>query len=158
MARTGHKSRPPVAARRFGYLIAAGINGVFFYLFNVNPGWQAVPFLTDNTSQVISLLNVSIVVNIAANLVYMIYDAARWKAAGDLLTTGVGYIVLIRIWNVFPFDFSGSTFDWTFVARLVLVVAMVGAAIGMVVQFVSLVRLAGGKGNDRSKEHVGSGV
>jgi hypothetical protein len=158
MAGTGRKTRPPVAARRFGYLIAAGINGVFLYLINVSPGWQVVPFLTENTGQVLGLINISILANVAANLIYVVYDAPWWKVAGDLVTTGIGLVVVFRIWNVFPFDFSDTTFDWTFIARLLLVVAMVGATIGMVVQLVSLIRLAGGTDNDRSEKHVGSGV
>ena len=104
MEGTRRKPRPPAAARRFGYLIAAGVNGAL------------------------------------------------------LVTAGIGLIVMIRIWNVFPFDFSDSAFDWTFVVRLLLVVAMVGAAIGIVVQFVTLIRLAGGKSDDRSEKHVGSSV
>jgi hypothetical protein len=158
MAGTGRKPRPPIAARRFGYLIAAAINGVFLYLINVSPGWQAVSFLTDDTSRVLGLVNFSILANIAANLLYVIYDARWWKATGDLVTTGIGLIVMTRIWNVFPFDFSDSAFDWTFLARLLLVIGMVGATIGMVVQLVLLVRLAGGRDDDRSEKRVGSGV
>jgi hypothetical protein len=158
MTGIGRKPRPPIAARRLGYLIAAAINGVFLYLINVNPGWQAVPFLTEDTNYVLGLVNFSILATIAANLLYVIYDARWWRATGDLVTTGIGLIVLTRMWSVFPFDFSDSAFDWTFLARLLLVIAMVGAIIGMVVQLVLLVRLAAGRDDDRSERRVGSGV
>jgi hypothetical protein len=131
-----------VAARRFGYLIAAAINGVILYLINVSPGWQAVPFLTEDTDRVLGLMNFSILANIAANLLYVIYDARWWKATGDLVTTGIGLIVLTRIWQVSPFNFAESSVDWALATRLLLVLAMVGATIGMVVQLVMLVRLA----------------
>jgi len=39
---------------------------------------------------------------------------------------------------VFPFDFGGSSVDWTLVARVALGVAIVGSAIGFVVAFVSV--------------------
>jgi hypothetical protein len=158
MAQTGRKSRPPTAARRVGYLIAAGINGVLLYLINVSPGWQAIPFLTENTNQVLGLINISIVVGLAANVSYLVYDAHGWKTAGDLLVTGIGVIVLFRLWTVFPFDFASSSVNWPFLARLLLVVAMVGAAIGMATQLSSLFDRAGGSDDDRPEKHLGSSI
>jgi hypothetical protein len=39
---------------------------------------------------------------------------------------------------VFPFDFSGSTFNWEVVFRILLVMAMVGAGLGVLVEAVKL--------------------
>jgi hypothetical protein len=134
--------RPPPAARRFGYLIAAAVTAAMLYLIDVWPGWQELPFLTDDTKQVLWLVNVSLVASISANVVYVAYDPAWLKSLGDLVTTGIGLTVLARLWQVFPFDFSGYSFNWDALARFVLVVAIVGSIIGILVQFVSLVRLA----------------
>lgn len=134
--------RPPVAARRVGYLIAAGIHVALLYLVNVSPGWEAVPFLTEDTSQVLGLVNVSLVAGLVCNLIYVLANPAWLKSLGDLLTTGIGLVVLVRVWQVFPFNFGDSAVDWALVARVLLVVGIVGSAIGIVVQFVSLLRAA----------------
>jgi hypothetical protein len=42
------------------------------------------------------------------------------KSLGDLVTTGVSLAVLVRIWQVFPFDFAGWSVDWSWLVRLVL--------------------------------------
>ena len=49
-AATPPKHRPPVAARRFGYVLAALLNAVLLYAVNVWPGWESVPFLTADTA------------------------------------------------------------------------------------------------------------
>jgi hypothetical protein len=54
--------RPPIFARRFGYLIAVAVNAAILYAANVWPGWRAVPFLTEATLQVLWLVNVSLAV------------------------------------------------------------------------------------------------
>jgi hypothetical protein len=46
------------------------------------------------------------------------------------------------VWQVFPFDFGGSSFNWGLLIRVVLVVVIVGSIIGIVVQVVTLSRTA----------------
>jgi hypothetical protein len=138
---TAPARRPPVAARRAGYLIAAGIHVVLLYLMNVSPGWEAVPFLTGDARQVLALVNVSLVAGLVCNLVYVLGDPAWLKSLGDLLTTGIGLAVLVRLWQVFPFDFGDSAVDWALAVRAVLAIGIVGSAIGIVVQLVSLFRV-----------------
>jgi hypothetical protein len=42
--------------------------------------------------------------------------------------------------QVFPFDFSAYVFDWEVVARVVLVLAIIGASIGAVAEIAKLVK------------------
>lgn len=146
MALVEHRARPSVASRRAGYVVAAGINAAMLYLINLWPGWQVLPFLTDETPQVLGLVNASIAVGIALNLVYALRDPVWLKAFGDLLTTAVGLAAMWAMWRVFPFDFAGSGVDWALVVRVGLVVGMVGSAIAMIVHVVRLVRAASGSG------------
>jgi hypothetical protein len=39
------------------------------------------------------------------------------KSLGELVTTGIGLAVLVRIWQVFPFDFAGWSVDWSWLVR-----------------------------------------
>jgi hypothetical protein len=134
-------SRPPAAARRFGFGVAAVVNAAIWFLINVRPGWQQVPFLTEETSLVLWLVNISLIAGVVVNVAFAAFDPPWVKSLGDLITTSIGLVVLVRLWQVFPFDFSGYSVNWAVLARLVLVVAIVGSIIGVVVQLASWVRL-----------------
>jgi hypothetical protein len=134
------KPRPPVGVRRFGYFVAVLLNAGFLYVINIWPGWQAVPFLTSETRLVLDLVNASIVVNLLANVVYAVADPRWLKALGDAVTTAVGLVVMVRFWDVFPFDFGDTTIDWALVTRCVLALGIVGTAVGVVVNAVLFLR------------------
>lgn len=139
------KPRPSVDARRTGYVIAALVNAVLLYLVNVWPGWEELPFLTSETTEVLGWVNASMIAGIITNLVYVGRDTNRVRAAGDLVTTGIGLVAMVRIWQVFPFDFDLSGLDWAIVARVFLVIGIVGSAIAMVVRLVSLLSDTGSR-------------
>jgi len=138
MTHIATQRRPAVGARRAGYLVAVLVNAAMLYAVNVWPGWESVPFLTEGMRLVIGLVNLSIVVNLGANVVYLLRDPPWLKALGDILTTAVGLVALVRIWQVFPFDFDDGSFDWTLVVRVLLGVGIVGSSIGIGVAAVSL--------------------
>jgi len=54
------------------------------------------------------------------------------------MTAGIGLAVAIRVWQVFPFAFHGSAAGWSTAVRVLLVLVIVGSAITIVVQAVSL--------------------
>lgn len=135
--------RPAVGDRRVGYVVAVLVNAAVLYAVNVWPGWQALPFLTEDMRLVLGLVNASMLVSIVANMVYFVADPRSLKALGDIVTTAVGIAALVRMWQVFPFDFSGSSFDWALVVRVAMGVAIGGSAIALVVAFVSFVKSVG---------------
>ena len=133
------RARARPRSRRFGYVVGAAVNGALLYLVNRNPGWQAVPFLTDATTQVLWLVNASIATNLLASLVYVVRDPAWLKALGDIITTSLGVLATVRIWQVWPIDFAAGS-PWEVIARIAVGLAVVGGTIGIVVavgQFVS---------------------
>ena len=132
-ARTGHRR---ATASRAGHAVAVVINLAILYLVNVWPGWDAVPFLTQSTTQVIGIVNASLWVSVVAEATYVITASRWWRAAGDAVTTGVGLAAVIRIWQVFPFDLTSG---WELAFRVVLVVAIVGSLIGIVAAISRLV-------------------
>jgi hypothetical protein len=143
MATTGPSSsrtRPTRAARRFGYLVAVVVDVVIWYVVNVRPGWRSVAFLTEDTEQVLGLFNLSLAASAAANLCYLAFDARWVKAAWELVLAAIGLALSVRVYEVFPFDFSGATYDWTTVARVLVVVGIVGSAIGLVTGIVKFAR------------------
>lgn len=129
--------RPPAVLRRVGYAMAILINAAMLYAINRWPGWTAVPFLTADTPRVLGWVNASIVAGMATNFAYLANDAPWFKAFGDLITTVVGLCALESIWRVFPI---AANDPWPLLARIVLVVAVIGTLIGLAVQTIALAR------------------
>lgn len=142
MAPKAAKRPSDLAARRVGYIVAVLVNAALLYGINAWPGWQAVPFLTEDMRLVTGLINASIVVGLVANVLFLAADPPWFKALGNAVTTSVGLVALVRIWQVFPVDFGRSSFDWELVARIVLVVGIAGSAIALVVALAEFLRAA----------------
>ncbi|GAA0808136.1 hypothetical protein [Spirilliplanes yamanashiensis] len=138
------RRRPNVASRRAGYTVAAGVNVVLLYLLNGAPGWEAVPFLTGDTTRVLLLVNLSMAAAVATNMARVLYDPRWFVALGDIVSTGIGVAALVRIWQVFPFDFSAYAVGWALVTRVVLGFALAGSIIGIVAQVAILLSAAAG--------------
>jgi hypothetical protein len=107
---------------------------------NVWPGWDAVPFLSDEVPLVLGLVNLSLVATIVANVVYVAADPPWLTAAGELVLSVISLAVAWRVAAVFPFDFTGLGYDLTTLARAAVVVALVASAIAVVVNLVNLGR------------------
>lgn len=143
--------RAPVWARRVGYLIGALVNVALLVAVHEWPGWWAVPFLTDRTVLVLGMVNVTLVANLVAQLCYTAYDAKWFVTLGGLVTTAIGLVVIVRVWQVFPIDFDDGGFDWAQVLRILLVVGIVGSVIGLLVGLTTLLTMA--TGNHEASEH-----
>lgn len=132
--------RPSVAvSSRGGYLVAVSVNLVMWYLINIQPGWDAVPFLTQQTTLVLPFVNASIIAGIVVNLLYVIRDPAWLRGLGDVVTTTLGLVAMVRIWQVFPVEFADGS-PWRLLARWVVGVGIIGSAIGILAGFAKLVQ------------------
>jgi hypothetical protein len=128
------------AGRRAGYVVAVIVNAALLVVINVNPGWQNLSFVTDAADDVVGWVNLALAVGLVANLVYLVLDAQRVRAFGEVVVGVVGLIAAARLLQVFPFDFSGSDFPWTLLVRVVLWVAVLGSAVSVLVNVLRLFR------------------
>ncbi len=128
----------PTAARRFGYLVSIVVNGVMLWMAHQLLGWGWPGFLTPAFDDVLGLVSASFVVSMVANASFMVRDRGWFRALADLITSGVGLAVVMRMWDVFPFDFSGYEHDWSWAFRTALVVGLVGTLIGIAVNAIKL--------------------
>ncbi len=131
------KQRPPRPARVLGYLVAAGFQVALLVLINVSPGWDAVPFLTAETPDVLPAVNASIVATLVANVLWVLADPRWLRALGDTVTSCVSLVAAVAVWRVFPFDLEGA---WEPVVRVLVGLGVVGTAIGIVAGLVTFVR------------------
>jgi hypothetical protein len=132
------KKQPSVAARRTGYVFSIVINAALIFGINVWPGWDVLPFLSGEFGTLVGLINASILVSLAVQVVYLFRDGKPVKQLGDIASMVLPIIIGIRMWQVFPFDFGDQTFDWELVFRIAIGVGVVGMAIAIVVNLVSL--------------------
>jgi hypothetical protein len=134
------RKRPSTASRRVGYVVAVLANAAMLYAVNVWPGWDAVPFLTGETEEVLGIVNASIIVGLVANAAYVLYDRPWFRAWGDITTNAVSLSAMVAIWRVFPFDFAESAVNWPVVVHVMLALGIFGTAVAIVVALVRLVR------------------
>lgn len=130
------------ASKRVGYTIGAAVNAFMLYLVNNLQRWDILPWLTHDFSRVLPWINVSLVAGLLANVYYIIDHSKPVRAIGEIMTTLIGLVVTVRVLSVFPFDFSDYDFNWGFVFRALLVVAIIGSLIGIIVNAVKLAKAA----------------
>lgn len=139
-------TRPtPVTTERIGYGVAVVINAIVLYAIAVWPGWEIVPFLTDEFTQVLGLITLSLLASMVANVVYLAVRAPWVRPLGDLVTTGIGIAVVTRMLQVFPFAFNSTSVTWSALMRGALIVGLISLGVAVVVQFVTLVRAIAGE-------------
>lgn len=146
---TTEASKVSVATRRFGYAVAVGVNVLLLVIVNNILDWGWLPWLTSEFGNLLPLINFSLVFNIVVNLIYMAYDAAPFKAATQIIVNLIAILILVRTFQVYPFDFSAYDFpvdisaidlSWDLLTRFLLVLAILGTAIAVVTETVKLSR------------------
>jgi hypothetical protein len=128
------------AARRTGSLVLVLLGAAVLVAVNAWPGWRAAGFLTEDTLLVLGVVNLSLAAGVVVNVVAALLDRPWVHAVGDVLTSALGLLATVRLLQVFPFRFAGSGFDWAVVVRVLLVLGVVGGAIGLVAALVAVVR------------------
>ena len=128
---------------QIGYGFAIGVSLVLVYIVQNLEGWGWFPFLTGRFGEVVPLITFSLIIGALAYLAYILYDSQILRWAGEIVTNAVTIIVTWRVFSVFPFDFSAYEFPWEPIARGVMVLAIVGACVGIATNFVKLARSAG---------------
>lgn len=138
------RPRPSPAARRAGYLVTIVLNVVLLVVVNNLLVWGWLPFLTDDFSRVLPILNLSIGASIVANAVYLVYDSLWFTGLSELVLLAISFAAGLSLYRVFPFDFSAYEFAWDTVARGILILGLVGVGVGLLAGIVKLVaRVAG---------------
>lgn len=137
---TGQRARP---ARNARYLLVCTASLAVWYGLNFWPGWQSIPVLTAATDNVISLVNLWLLATAVSSAVYIVFDAAWFKSACQILVTATGVAAAARVYVEFPFDFSGlHYYDVRWIARLALTVAVIGGLLRLIVVGIRFVRAA----------------
>lgn len=126
-----------------------GVNILLLVVANNLLGWGWFPWLTPTFEDLLPVINLAFAVNIVLALLYMFYDEPRFKAVAQIVVNLIAIVVLVRTWQVYPFDFSEhdfpvdiSAFDltWDLLVRFLIGVALFGVAIAIVTETMKLFR------------------
>jgi len=129
---------------RGGNVGSALVNAAMLWGINIWPGWQVLPFLTSDMTRVLGIINASLTAGIVANLLFVVIRNRGIMALGNLVVLGIGLAAVLRLWEVFPFDFGDSWSGWPVVVRVLLGLGIAGSIIGALVEIVALFRPPGG--------------
>ncbi len=132
----------PSGALRVGYVLTIVINGLLIYVVQNLVEWEWLPFLTEDFSEAVPAIVWSMVATIVVSTVYLFTRAKGVRILGEFVLAGFGFWATMQLYLVWPFDFSVyPNFDWDFIARLVLGLAVFGTAVALLANFVRLFRL-----------------
>ena len=128
--------------RGIGYLIGALVNLALMFVVAHLLDWGFPRFLTGDFARIESLVLFSLGLSVVANVGYAAYDFAELRRAGTIVTNLVSMFVSIRIWQVFPFDYSSYGFNWELVTRAMLGLVIVAVGLDTLVKLGQAGRMA----------------
>lgn len=130
-------ARGEPSGRRLGYVIAIAINLFALWVVHNVANWD-LSFITASWPQVLWAFNLSLGATMVANALFLVYDAPWFRHLAQMVLNLLGIVVIVTLFRVFPFDFGPQWVNQ--LARLALVLALLGTGIAVIVEFVSLVR------------------
>ena len=133
-------TRPQRSGATAFFVIAILVNAGLWVAINVRPGWESISFLTPSFSEVLAVINLALILGVVVNALCVVIMQPWLRTLGRLLAALFGLLVAWRLYIVFPFEFDSLGDS---VVRSVLIIAILGCSIGVVVEFVRLVRGAG---------------
>jgi hypothetical protein len=124
----------------FGYLASAAVNGALLWAVHRLPVWKPF-FLLDSYPEVLWALDMSLIVQIVLNLALVFFHPLFFHYLANAVNSLVGIVSLSVLLQVFPVDFSARLGNWAnTLFRIVLIVGLVGSAVGGAVNFVRFLR------------------
>jgi hypothetical protein len=125
--------------RMTDYIFAVIFNIAFLVVVNKVPDWNIV-FITDSFPEVLWALNTSIAVSLAGNLILIFFHPRFLHHLLTAVFSVFGILATSVLLSVFPFEFAELVGEWlNILVRIVLIVGIVGSAIGVVVNIVKAV-------------------
>ncbi|MDI6643592.1 MAG: hypothetical protein QME14_00915 [Methanobacteriaceae archaeon] len=112
------------------------VNIIFLYIVNNLLNWN-LSFIAPSFSEVLSILNISIIANIMANIGFLVYQRGWFRSIVQIILNLIGFIVAYTLYTVFPFTFQSI---WvTYALLLILIIGMVGLVISSIYEILRLI-------------------
>lgn len=123
-----------------GYLASATANLIALWIIAhvVEWGWPA--FVTAELDGLMGIITVSMLAAVAADLLWFWRDPPPLRHGVQVLLNAITFVVMVRTWQVFPFDFTGYADWWETATRVLLGVGIFGVITDTITQLVKLAR------------------
>jgi hypothetical protein len=138
------KATKPQRSKKSDYIAAIFFNAILLVIANQILNWGILPFLTQDFKQVLPIQSLLYAITIVFNAVFLFRDPDWLTAPLKMVINAVGIAMLVRYSSVFPFDFSGSSFDWAVVFRVFIIIGFVAHGIAIMVEIVKFFRAVSG--------------
>ena len=126
----------PRRERNQEYFTAIIFNFIFLYIFNNLLNWH-IYFVTNALTQVLWIINLSIVVAIVGNFLMLLYRPDWFRHITKIVLNIVAFVAIYLVYIVFPFNFSNSFLNWGL--SVLLILAMIGVIIATIVEVYLLI-------------------
>jgi len=118
------------------FIVAIIVNIIFLYIVNNLLNWN-LSFIAPTFSEVLFVLNISIIANIIANIGFLVYQKGWFRSIAQIILNVISFIVFYTLYTVFPFTFQSI---WvTYALLLILIIGMVGLFISTIYEIVRLI-------------------
>ena len=142
---TSVRGHAPVDLRRIGRNVGHGVTLIvdllLLWIVDNLLAWDVLPFLTGEFAEVSGLIMFSLVASMVVHVALLASSRPRPSPIERAALAAIDVWVSISVLRVFPFDFDEYSFDWSIVARTVLVIGVIGSAIGLLTALARLARL-----------------
>jgi hypothetical protein len=129
-----------VKERKTSELVGSAVgNLIALVLVNSVLWWRqyTAGVILDTWVDVLWAVNLSLIVQIAGNIVLSFYRPARFYSVVQAIHAAAGLVSIIVFYVVFPLDFSHAGVGWVnTLVKAFLIAGMVGTSIGLIVHFV----------------------
>ena len=105
-------------------------------LIVINAYRDKIPFLNCNFEQIVPAFNVVLSLNIVLALLRMSIRTPGFKNLAEIISNLAFFYLAYQVWTLFPFDtsFFGDPNTWDKIFRGIIVLTVIGVAIGTIVQ------------------------
>ena len=118
------------------YFVAIIFNLIFLYIVNNLLNWH-VYFITNAFNDVLWIINLSIIATIIGNALLLLYSPERFRHVIKIVLNIFAFIATYFVYEVFPFNFYNSFYNWG--VNILLILAMIGIVIATIIEIYLLV-------------------
>ncbi|HMK53894.1 MAG TPA: hypothetical protein VK444_03850 [Methanobacteriaceae archaeon] len=120
---------------RASFAFAIIVNIIIIYVVNQLPYWN-ISFISSSWSQTLWILNLSLIVTIIGNFLFLIYNPQWFRSLIQIVMNIFVFLAIQTLYTVFPFTLSSTM---ALVVVILLLLMMVGVFIATLVEAVKLV-------------------
>lgn len=120
---------------------------IVWYHIEADGSVTRLPMLTGDYLSWLPVLIVALILSIAANILFIIYDKYWLRETIQIILNIIGVAVVIALVSIFPFDFSvipnSTAVDIVpILVRIVLILTVISLGVGVLVRFIKLISSA----------------